>query len=133
MNTGFIHTTVSFNNFDHYSLSPTRLHTLHSNTHSLTSLTFLTVRAKRNDKRAQASAEVVALYDVVACLTCWSGGYIVNVTRVEHLDKCSDYVGRLQPLMRRLEDEGKWKSVSSSTFPNFLRGKEGLVLVHQVL
>ncbi|PVD30009.1 hypothetical protein C0Q70_09270 [Pomacea canaliculata] len=61
------------------------------------------------------------------------GGYIVNVTRVEHLDKCSDYVGRLQPLMRRLEDEGKWKSVSSSTFPNFLRGKEGLVLVHQVL
>ncbi|KAK7481248.1 hypothetical protein BaRGS_00027508 [Batillaria attramentaria] len=61
------------------------------------------------------------------------GGYIVNVTRQEHLKNCSDYIGRLEPLMEQLEQEGKWKQITRANFPNLLRGKEGLLLVHQVL
>ncbi|KAK7481250.1 hypothetical protein BaRGS_00027510 [Batillaria attramentaria] len=61
------------------------------------------------------------------------GGYIVNVTRVEHLQNCSDYIGRLDKLMEELEKQGKWKQITRTTFPNILRGKDGLLLVHQVL
>ncbi|KAL8561853.1 hypothetical protein ACOMHN_046978 [Nucella lapillus] len=61
------------------------------------------------------------------------GGFIVNVTRVEHLTNCSDYVGRLEQLMEQLEQGGKWRGVTRTTFPNFLQSKEGLLMVHQVL
>ncbi|XP_076460561.1 methyltransferase-like protein 27 [Babylonia areolata] len=61
------------------------------------------------------------------------GGYILNMTRAENLAKCSDYVGRLEKLMEQLESDGKWREVARTTFPNFLKGRDGLMLVHQVL
>lgn len=61
------------------------------------------------------------------------GGYIVNVTRLGLVEECSDYRGRLDPLMEQLENEGKWRQISRTTFPNMHSGKEGLLLVHQVL
>ncbi|XP_076461640.1 methyltransferase-like protein 27 [Babylonia areolata] len=72
-----------------------------------------------------------ALHEMIRLVK--SGGYIVNVTRVEHLKNCSDYVGRLENLMQQLESDGKWRQVTRTTFPNFLKGKEGLLMVHQVL
>ena len=64
----------------------------------------------------------------------WStGGYIVNVTRTEHLENCKDYVGRLEPLMAKLETMGRWKEFNRVIFPNFLRGKEGVAIIHRVL
>lgn len=57
----------------------------------------------------------------------------MNVTRIEHLENCKDYVGRLEPLMATLETMGRWKEVDRITFPNFLRGKEGVAIIHTVL
>nr|KAG5695252.1 hypothetical protein BaRGS_008080 [Batillaria attramentaria] len=76
---------------------------------------------------------MVGVENTYDCLTISGGGYIVIVTRQEHLKNCSDYIGRLEPLMEQLEQEGKWKQITRATFPNYLRGKEGLLLVHQVL
>ena len=58
---------------------------------------------------------------------------MVNVTRTEHLENCKDYVGRLEPLMAKLESTGHWKEVRRVNFPNFLRGKEGVAIIHTVL
>ncbi|XP_076461656.1 methyltransferase-like protein 27 [Babylonia areolata] len=72
-----------------------------------------------------------ALHEMIRLVK--SGGYIVNMTRVEHLSNCSDYVGRLEDLMKQLESDGKWRQVTRTTFPNFLKDKDGLLMVHQVL
>lgn len=73
----------------------------------------------------------IALHEMIRLVK--PGGFIVNVTRVEHLTNCSDYNGRLEKLMDQLEKEGKWKQVSRQTNFNFFRGKQGLCLVHTVL
>merc|ERR1711976_21166 len=73
----------------------------------------------------------VALHEMIRLVK--PGGFIVNVTRVEHLNNCSDYRDRLEKLMEQLEKEGKWKQVNRSTNFNFFRGKQGLLLVHQIL
>ena len=57
----------------------------------------------------------------------------MNVTRIEHLENCPDYVNNLEPIMQELEEAGRWKEVDRISFPNFLRGKEGVALVHTVL
>ncbi|XP_070212673.1 methyltransferase-like protein 27 [Littorina saxatilis] len=61
------------------------------------------------------------------------GGFIVNVTRIEHLENCKDYVGNLEPMLDKLQEAGRWTEVDRISFPNFLRGKEGIALIHKVL
>ena len=87
------------------------------------------------DRQTQRHRESVApCIAVEVNLHVWStGGYIVNVTRTEHLENCKDYVGRLEPLMAKLEAMGRWKEFNRVIFPNFLRGKEGVAIIHRVL
>lgn len=72
----------------------------------------------------------VAVHEMIRLVK--PGGYIVNVTRQEHMVNCSDYAGRLEKLMAQLEQEGKWKQIGRLTDFNFFRGKPGLCFVHRV-
>lgn len=61
------------------------------------------------------------------------GGYIVNVLRAEHLQNVPEFHDHLEQQMEELAAAGRWRLVSRSLVPNFVLGKDGLVLVHQVL
>ena len=90
------------------------------------------IHTDRQTQRDRDSAAPCIAVEVI--LHVWStGGYIVNVTRTEHLENCKDYVGRLEPLMAKLEAMGRWKEFNRVIFPNFLRGKEGVAIIHRVL
>ncbi|XP_067657961.1 methyltransferase-like protein 27 isoform X1 [Haliotis asinina] len=55
------------------------------------------------------------------------GGIISISMREEFLDSCTDYRGRLEPLMEKMEKDGEWKLVSREVRPNYYCGKSGLV------
>jgi hypothetical protein len=58
----------------------------------------------------------------------------VNITREEHLQHVDEYKNRLEPLMERLQADGKWKLVRRERFDDYFKGgNQGLLLVHQVL
>ena len=61
------------------------------------------------------------------------GGRIVLVTREQHLRTVAEYNNRLEPLMDRLEAEGKWKKIERKIFKGFFLDKEGIMWKYQVL
>ncbi|XP_060585644.1 methyltransferase-like protein 27 [Ruditapes philippinarum] len=61
------------------------------------------------------------------------GGRIVLVTREQHLYTVAEYKDRLEPLMDRLEAEGKWKKLERKIFKGFFLDKDGIMWKYQVL
>ena len=45
----------------------------------------------------------------------------------------TEFYKDFEPLMKRLEDEGKWKKICRDTFPRYYKGKDGVTFVYQVL
>ena len=66
-------------------------------------------------------------------LLYFSGGIIVIVTRVDYLDTCPEYKGRLEPLMERLEKEGQWKKLKRDVGARFYLDKEAVCYKYEVL
>ena len=62
-----------------------------------------------------------------------SGGIIVIVTRIDYLDTCPEYKGRLEPLMEKLEKEGKWKKLKRDVGARFYLDKEAVCYKYEVL
>lgn len=60
------------------------------------------------------------------------GGRIVLVTREQHLQAVDEYRDRLEPLMDRLEAEGKWKKIERKIFKGFFLDKDGIMWKYQV-
>ncbi|XP_052806198.1 uncharacterized protein LOC128235416 [Mya arenaria] len=58
------------------------------------------------------------------------GGYIVLVTRPNLLTADGPYE-QLEPLMRRLEEEGRWRTVHRDVFPKYYRNYDGIAWVFQ--
>ncbi|KAH3701852.1 demethylmenaquinone methyltransferase-like isoform X1 [Dreissena polymorpha] len=71
-----------------------------------------------------------ALYEMVRVVK--PGGRIVIVTRAQHLETVEEYRDRLEPLMDRLEVEGKWQKLERKIFPGFFLDKEGILWKYQV-
>lgn len=65
-------------------------------------------------------------------LFCDLGGRIVIVTRAEHLTAVEEYRDRLEPLMKQLEDQGKWRQLERTIFQGFFLDKEGILLKYEV-
>ena len=61
------------------------------------------------------------------------GGFIVIVTRLEFLCTVSEYKDRLEPLMEKLEKEGKWKKIARIIEPDYFLEKNGISWIYQVL
>jgi hypothetical protein len=53
--------------------------------------------------------------------------------RAEHLQYATGFVGQMDQLVERLESEGRWRVVTRQLIPNFVLGKDGLLIVFQVL
>ncbi|XP_052254947.1 uncharacterized protein LOC127860718 isoform X2 [Dreissena polymorpha] len=86
-----------------------------------------------------AKARAKNLYDRYICdfitdkrLDINDGGRIVIVTRAQHLETVEEYRDRLEPLMDRLEVEGKWQKLERKIFPGFFLDKEGILWKYQV-
>lgn len=60
------------------------------------------------------------------------GGTISIVTREEHLHTVAEYKDRLEPLMVKLEKEGKWKQLKRDIFEGFFLDKSGILWKFQV-
>ena len=61
------------------------------------------------------------------------GGLITIVTRLDYLTTVPEYTGRLEPLMDKLEAEGKWLRVARVTGQRFYLDKESIVWTYKVL
>lgn len=61
------------------------------------------------------------------------GGYIVNCVRESFLQEVSEYREGWEPMVRRLEEAGKWRVVRRDRYPNHYLHHEGLCIVFQVL
>lgn len=61
------------------------------------------------------------------------GGMIVIVTRIDYLDSCPEYKDRLEPLMEKLEKEGKWKKLKRDVGARFYLDKEAVCYKYEVL
>lgn len=66
-------------------------------------------------------------------LSVFSGGLILICTRLEYLETVPEYKDRLEPLMDKLEQEGKWKKVARIIEPNYYQEKEGITWKYEVL
>lgn len=71
-----------------------------------------------------------ALHEMVRVVK--PGGRIVLVTREQHLHTVDEYKDRLEPLMDRLEAEGKWKRLTRKIFKGFFLDKDGIMWIYQV-
>ncbi|KAK7447321.1 hypothetical protein BaRGS_00040206 [Batillaria attramentaria] len=60
------------------------------------------------------------------------GGYIVNCMRAAFLTEIPQYAEKWEPLVARLEREGKWKVVKMDRYPNHFLGNEGMRMVFHV-
>lgn len=60
------------------------------------------------------------------------GGFVVIVMREQYLDTVDEYKDRLEPQMKRLEVNGKWKSVSRTVVPKYSWDNDGVVYVFKV-
>ena len=60
-----------------------------------------------------------------------SGGLIVLVSR-EYDVTIAEYKDRLEPLMKQLEDEGKWTILERTVFPEYHPEVNGIVFVFKV-
>ena len=61
-----------------------------------------------------------------------TGGTISIVTREEHLHTVEEYIDKLEPLMQKLENEGKWKQLKREIFKGFFLDKDGILWKYQV-
>ena len=52
--------------------------------------------------------------------------------RAEHLTKVEQYKDKLEPLMDKLEKEGKWKKIERKIFQRFFLDKDGILWKYQV-
>lgn len=62
----------------------------------------------------------------------FSGGYIFLATRPE-LTESNGRHSQLEPLMDKLETDGKWRRVSREVFPGLRLGKDGVMWCYTVL
>ena len=44
----------------------------------------------------------------------------------------AEYKDRLEPLMKQLEDEGKWTMLERTVFPNYITDWNGILFVFKV-
>ncbi|XP_070194538.1 uncharacterized protein [Littorina saxatilis] len=61
-----------------------------------------------------------------------AGGYIVNCMREAYLHEIPEYIQNWEPMIARLEKEGKWKVVKMERYKNHFIGKDGLLTVFHV-
>ena len=61
-----------------------------------------------------------------------SGGLIVLVCCEKEVLNIAEYKDRLEPLMKQLEDEGKWTILERTIFPEYLPEVNGIVFVVKV-
>ncbi|OWF38266.1 Williams-Beuren syndrome chromosomal region 27 protein-like [Mizuhopecten yessoensis] len=71
-----------------------------------------------------------ALYEIIRIVK--SGGYVVIVMREEYLYNVPEYKDRLEPLMAKLEAEGKWTRIERRVVPNYAFKKDGLIFIYKV-
>lgn len=71
-----------------------------------------------------------ALYEMIRVVK--PGGTISIVTREEHLHTVEQYIDKLEPLMQKLENEGKWKQLKREIFKGFFLDKDGILWKFQV-
>ncbi|XP_012939075.1 methyltransferase-like protein 27 [Aplysia californica] len=60
------------------------------------------------------------------------GGYVVVVMRQQYLSIVPEYIDRLEPLMKKLEQQGKWEAVSRTVVPRYSFTNDGVVFVFKV-
>ncbi|XP_021375861.1 Williams-Beuren syndrome chromosomal region 27 protein-like isoform X2 [Mizuhopecten yessoensis] len=60
-------------------------------------------------------------------------GYVVIAMREEYLYNVPEYKDRLEPLMAKLEAQGKWVNVERRVVPNYAFKKNGLIFIYKVL
>ncbi|XP_021375851.1 Williams-Beuren syndrome chromosomal region 27 protein-like isoform X1 [Mizuhopecten yessoensis] len=72
-----------------------------------------------------------ALYEIIRIVK--SGGYVVIAMREEYLYNVPEYKDRLEPLMAKLEAQGKWVNVERRVVPNYAFKKNGLIFIYKVL
>ncbi|KAL5006858.1 hypothetical protein ScPMuIL_015664 [Solemya velum] len=61
------------------------------------------------------------------------GGLVCIVMREEFLSYVKEYIDRLEPLFKKLEEEGKWQSISRIIVPRFYCNKDGVIFQYKVL
>ena len=61
------------------------------------------------------------------------GGIVVIVTRTDYLETCPDFKGQLEPLMEKLEMEGKWKKLKRDVGAMYYLDKEAVCYKYEVL
>lgn len=71
----------------------------------------------------------VALYDLIRLTK--KGGHVIIVMREEYIHMPC-YMNVLEPLMKKLEDEKKWKMIQRSVIPEYFLYKSGLLYVFQI-
>ena len=54
------------------------------------------------------------------------------VCREDDMVNMAEYKDRLEPLMKRLEDEGKWTILERTVFPEYLPELNGIVFAFKV-
>ncbi|XP_055955314.1 methyltransferase-like protein 27 [Patella vulgata] len=59
------------------------------------------------------------------------GGLVCIVMREEYLSYVEDYKNKLEPLMAKLEKEGKWRRSSRDVIPNYSFNKNGVVFKYE--
>ncbi|XP_033762407.1 methyltransferase-like protein 27 [Pecten maximus] len=60
------------------------------------------------------------------------GGYFVVAARPVLLQTVEEYKGHFEPLMDKIEKEGKWTKISKEVVPDYQKGKEGIIFVYQM-
>lgn len=60
-----------------------------------------------------------------------SGGLVIIVMRKEYLTYVAEYVDRLEPLFKLLENEGIWSRLADFNVENYSFNKTGRVFVFQ--
>ena len=60
-----------------------------------------------------------------------SGGYFVLAMREAYALEAPEYEN-LEPTMKQLEEEGRWKMVSRARVEEYMEGLPGLVYVFQI-
>lgn len=61
------------------------------------------------------------------------GGFIYNITRVNHLLTFSEYKDKWEPYIAKKEEEKKWREISRTIYKNYFFEKDGIMYIHEVL
>ena len=68
----------------------------------------------------------------VTTLCLYLGGHIAIATRLAYVSNIDEYKDKLEPLMDKLEQQGKWKKVERRIFKRFFLDKEGILWKYRV-